>query len=123
MLNPLLMRGIKTCHCCTFISSKNILYLAWKKQKFRSILISASHVNTYICRGGGCFPGGTSGKEPACQCRRHRRCRLDSWVWKIPWRKAQQPTLVSLTGESHGQRNLVSYTPSGHKESDMTEAT
>ena len=23
------------------------------------------------------FPCGTSGKEPACQCRRHKRCRLD----------------------------------------------
>ena len=25
-----------------------------------------------ICRDRG-FPGGTSGKEPACQCRRHKR--------------------------------------------------
>ena len=25
------------------------------------------------------FPGGTSGKEPACQCRRHKRCRFDPW--------------------------------------------
>ena len=25
------------------------------------------------CNGGG-FPGGTSGKEPACQCRRRKRC-------------------------------------------------
>ena len=31
------------------------------------------------------FLGGTSGKEPACQCRRHRKCRLDPWVWEIPW--------------------------------------
>ena len=23
-----------------------------------------------------CFPGGTSGKEPACQCRRHKRFGL-----------------------------------------------
>ena len=26
-----------------------------------------------------------------------------------------------LAGESHGQRSLVSYSPWGHKESDMTE--
>ena len=25
------------------------------------------------------FPGGTSGKEPACHCRRHRRHRLLGW--------------------------------------------
>ena len=33
--------------------------------------------------GGKGFPGGTSGKEPACQCRRHRRCGFDPWVGKI----------------------------------------
>ena len=32
-----------------------------------------------------------------------------------------QPTAVFLPGEFHGQRNLVSYSPRGHKESDMTE--
>ena len=26
------------------------------------------------------FPGGTSGKEPACQCRRQKRCRFNPWV-------------------------------------------
>ena len=48
------------------------------------------------------FPGGTSGKEPACQCRRQKRHRFDPWVrkialeedmathssilaWRIPW--------------------------------------
>ena len=46
------------------------------------------------------FPGGTSGKEPACQCRKHE---LDPWVGKIPWRRAWQPTSVFLPGESHGQ--------------------
>ena len=24
---------------------------------------------------------------PSCQCRRHKRCRFDLWVGKIPWRK------------------------------------
>ena len=28
------------------------------------------------------FPGGTSGKEPACQCRRHKRCWFDPWGWE-----------------------------------------
>ena len=30
------------------------------------------------------FPGGTSGKEPACQCRRHMRCGLNPNVGKTP---------------------------------------
>ena len=33
------------------------------------------------------FPGGTSVKESACQCRRLKRCQLDLWVGKIPWRR------------------------------------
>ena len=53
------------------------------------------------------FPGGPSGKEPACQCRRCKRCRFDPWVRKTPWRRAWQPTPVLLPGESHGQRSLV----------------
>ena len=28
-----------------------------------------------------------------------------------------------LPGESHGQRSVVDYSPWGHRESDMTEAT
>ena len=28
-----------------------------------------------------------------------------------------------LSGQSHGQRRLVGYSPQSHKESDMTEAT
>jgi len=46
------------------------------------------------------FPGGTSGKEPACQYRRHKRSGFDPWVWKIPWRSAQQPIPVFLPAES-----------------------
>ena len=39
------------------------------------------------------------------------------------WRGAWQPTPVFLSGEPHGQRSLVGYSPWGHKESDKTEAT
>ena len=55
--------------------------------------------------------GGTSGKEPACQCRRCERHRLDPWVQKILWRRAWQPTPVFVPGESHGQRKLAGYSP------------
>ena len=69
------------------------------------------------------FPGGTSGKDLTCQCRRHKRCRFDPWVGKIPWRRAWQPTPGFLPGESHGQRSLAGYSPQGCKELDTTEAT
>ena len=68
------------------------------------------------------FPGGASGKEPACQCRRYKRCRFDPWVGKIPWKRKWQPTLVFLPGESHGPRSLAGYSPRGRKELDTTKA-
>ena len=67
------------------------------------------------------FPGGASGKEPSCQCRRHKRRKFDPWDGKIPWRGAWQPTPVFLPGESHGQRGLEGYNPWGPKELDTTE--
>ena len=65
------------------------------------------------------FPVGTSGKEPACQCRSHNKCRFV----KIPWRREWLPTPMFLPGEFHGQRSLAGYSPWGSKESDTTEAT
>ena len=61
------------------------------------------------------FPGGTSGKEPDCQCRRQKSHGFDPWVGEIPWRRAWQPTPVFLPGESHGQRSLMGYKPWGHR--------
>ena len=63
-------------------------------------------------------PGGASGKEPTCQCRRCKRCGFNPWVGKIPWRKKWQPTLVFLPGKSHRQRSLEGYSPKSCKESD-----
>ena len=61
--------------------------------------------------------------EPACQCRRHKRCGFNPSVGKIPWGRKWQATLVFLPGKSHGQRSLVGYSPWGCKESDRTEHT
>ena len=43
-----------------------------------------------------------------------------SWLYDV---SPQHPTPVLLPGESHGQMSLAGYSPWGHKESDMTEAT
>ena len=58
-----------------------------------------------------------SGKEASCQCRRHG---FNPQVEKIPWRRKGQPNPVFLSGEFHGQRSLVGYSPWGHKVLDMT---
>ena len=55
------------------------------------------------------FPGGTSGKEPACQCSRPKRLEFYPWVGRIPWRRAWQPIPMFLVGASHGQTVLVGY--------------
>ena len=68
------------------------------------------------------FLGNASGKEPTCQCRRHKRCKFDPWVRKIPWRRAWWPTPVVLPREAHGQRSPVGYSPWGGEELDRTEA-
>ena len=49
--------------------------------------------------------GGTIGKEPACQCRIHKRHGFGPWAVQIPWRKAWQPTPVFLPGESLDRRD------------------
>ena len=70
------------------------------------------------------FPGGTSSKELACQCRRCRRLGFGPWIRKISWREAWQPTPVFLPGESHGQKSLAGYSPwgcrVGHNWSNLT---
>ena len=48
---------------------------------------------------------------------------VGSLGWKIPWRRAWQPTPVFLPGESHGLRSLAGYSPWCRKELDTTEAT
>jgi len=61
------------------------------------------------------FPGGSEGKESACNAG-----DLGS-IGKIPWRRKQQPTAVLLPEKSHGWRSLLGYSPWGRKELDMTE--
>ena len=66
------------------------------------------------------FPCGASDNPPA-NAGKCKRCGFNLWVGKILWRRAWQPIPVLLPGESHGQRSLVSYSPQGCKEPDMTE--
>ena len=40
-----------------------------------------------------------------------KRLGFNPWVGKIPWRRAWQPTLVFLPGESHGQKSLAGCSP------------
>ena len=67
------------------------------------------------------FPNGSAVKN--LQCRRRRRPGFGPWVGNIPLSRKWQPTPVFLSGKSHGQRSLESYSPWVLTEMDMTEAT
>ena len=58
------------------------------------------------------LPRRFSGKDSACQCRRHG---FNPWVRKIPWRRKWQPTPVCLLRKPHEKRSLVGYNPRGCK--------
>ena len=65
------------------------------------------------------FPGEGSGKDPTCQCRRHKRRGFDPWIGKILWRRKWQTVSVFLPGESPQTEE-----PGGPRlQSDTTEAS
>ena len=80
-----------------------------------------SYKKVFFCLYFLGFPGGASGKEPACQHRRCKRLKFDPWVRKIPWRRKWQLTPNFFLRESHGQRSLMGYSPWGRKELDTSE--
>ena len=58
---------------------------------------------------------GTVGKEPAYQCRTHKRCGFDPWVRKNPRQRKWQSTPVFLAKKPHRQKSLAGYGPWGTK--------
>ena len=71
---------------------------SWRKNILKRIFMN-------LCDLQG-LPRWFSGKESACQCRRHG---FDPWVGKMPWRRKWQPIPVFLSAKVCGQRNLVGY--------------
>ena len=86
-----------------------------RKRKTETLLKNASQIlwfclNWCIWYWKMGFPGGSDGKESACSASpgQFLQCRpgFSPWVGRISWRRAWQPTLIFLPGESHGQRSL-----------------
>ena len=89
-------------------------------------LVEKERGNSAICKQWNTIQGTEcswwlSDKESTCQCRKCKRLGFDPWVRKIPWRRKWQPISVFLPGKSHGQRNLVGYSPWDCKKLDTTE--
>jgi len=64
------------------------------------------------------FPGGSDGKESACN---GGDPGFTPGLGRSPRRREWLPTPVFLPGESLGQRSLVGYSPWGRKELNTTE--
>ena len=77
-------------------------HLSWciSLNKMRTVFVTSIFFYIFNLYLG--FPGGSVVKESTCQCRRHKRCRYDPWVQKIPWSRKWQPTPVFLPGEYRG---------------------
>ena len=69
----------------------------------------------YVCSSFSLlgFPGGSVGKEFAC----NEGDLVWSLGWEDSWRREWLPTPVVWPGEFHGQRSLAGYRPWGRKES------
>ena len=62
------------------------------------------------------FPGGSDGKESACQCRRHKKRAFSPWLGR-----SLEKEMVFLPRKFHEQRSLAGYSPWDCKESDTAE--
>ena len=90
-----------------------------KYSYFECVSIQRKPQNKYFPFTSPCMlPLWLSGKEAACQ---HRRHRFHPGVGKIPWGWKWKPTPVFLPGKSHREKSLVGYSPWSHKELDTTE--
>ena len=102
--------------------SSSPLTLYFKVVWLLQCLDSKLFISNTIMPGRG-FPGGTRGKEPACQCRIYKRHRFDPWVVKIPWRRACNPLQYSCLENPMDRGAWRAAVYGVHTESDMTEVT
>ena len=70
---------------CIFLKVEANLALMCLGDRYIEISTLKVAVVTSFCKLLDIVPGGTSGKEYTCQCRRHR---FNPWVGKIPGRRA-----------------------------------
>ena len=97
----------KLCLCCRHFGPRSRTPRLWvhsftfKGRWSRSNMTFSTSLLVFL-HGKFCHTGGTSGKEPTCQCKRSKRSSQGG--------KAGQPTPVFLPRESH-QRSLEGYNP------------
>ena len=92
---------------------KNPWFNCW----VRKILWRRERLPTTVFLG---FPGGSEGKESACNM---VDLSVIPGLERATSRRAWQPTLIILPGESHGQRSLLGYSPCSRNNLRHTDNT
>ena len=112
------------CSVCNCESRKNIIIFHFG---YTFILYICNKLILNVVRTGtaenGGFPGGTSGEESICQCRRRNRPGLDSRVWKTPEEGNGNPPQYSCLGSLMDRRVWRATARGVSKEPDTTEHT
>ena len=80
------------------------------------------HTVNQLCSNIKGFPGEASGKEPACQCRKHKRYGFDPWVGRSPG-EGHGNSLQDSCLENPMNRGAWRATVHGVTELDTTETT
>ena len=87
-----------------------------------SIKINLSSLVFFFSQQPVHFPGDTSGKESACQCKIHRDMGSILGSGRYPGEGNGSPLQYSWdSGKSHGQKRLAGYSQWGLKEPNMTK--
>ena len=102
------------------------LTVTWRKLCKLFKLSHHSSPRALVCRAFSVASGTTllgfpGGKEPACQCRRHKRRGFNPWVGRIPWRKKWEPTPVFCLENSMNRGAWQAMVHGVAKKSDMTQ--
>ena len=85
-MEPFLTCGTSPFHLKILSKILNKYFSIWntsKERKASSYLLQGHSADAITC-SFICLPDGSAGKRIHLQCRRHRRCRINPWVGKIP---------------------------------------
>ena len=94
----------------------------WPHHRDQSLCEWGGHPNGKAAwhGGSGGLPGGTSGKEPSCQCWRVKDVDLIPGPGRSPGGGHGNPLQCSCLENPHGQRSLAGYSPRRCRESSRT---
>ena len=80
-------------------------------------------LSTWLMEKPWGFPGGTSGKEPACQCRRRKKCKCDPWSGRScgggHGNRLQHSCLENPMDRGAWRAKFIGFQRTGHNWSDF----